>query len=66
MKLRPKDKTVLFLIFLIVILSLIDVFANALSLIPVIGPLLETLQETLNETLQIILASLAGVLAVKR
>lgn len=45
---------VILLIFLIG-LSLLDIFLNTLSLIPVLGNILETLSETVIESIQIVL-----------
>jgi len=42
------------LILFIVILSIIDIFANVFSFIPILGDILETLSETIIEIIQII------------
>jgi len=51
------------LIILIIGLSALDLFANTISLVPVIGDLIETFSETILEVLQILLTILLAILS---
>lgn len=53
-------KTILFFIILV---SIIDIFANVISFIPIIGGILESISETMLEIIQI---GLAGLLVAWR
>lgn len=66
MSTRPKTKIVLTLIGAIILLSIIDVFSNFLSAVPLIGPILESIQESVNEVLQVTLTAILGMVAIKR
>ncbi|MCD4759811.1 hypothetical protein K8R33_02905 [archaeon] len=58
--------SVILIMGLIILVSIIDLFANSISLIPVLGDVLETMSETILEFIQIVLASLLGVMAIKK
>ena len=53
------------LLALIVLLSVLDIFANVLSLIPLIGDLMETISESILEAIQILLATILAIIAVR-
>lgn len=61
------DSKILVIFGFIILLSVIDIFANVVSFIPIIGDLVETASETVLETIQILLTGLLiAVAGVKR
>lgn len=62
---QNRIRLLILLLFLIIGLSFIDIFANAVSAVPFIGDILETASETMLESLQIILTGL-GFFVIKK
>ena len=62
--LKLNKVTIIVMILIAILLSIIDIFANGLNTIPIIGAFLETLSEGIFETLQIIIFSILGINAI--
>jgi hypothetical protein len=61
-----KKTNVILLFGLIVFLSIVDIFMNLFSLIPVIGDIFESLSEVVIEAIQVGLVMLMAVLAGRK
>jgi uncharacterized membrane protein len=58
-----ENKSLFVLFGLIVLISIIDIFANIISFIPVIGDLAETASETVMEAIQLVLVGILAAVA---
>jgi hypothetical protein len=58
--------TIFILVFLIIVLSVVDILANFIGAIPILGDIAETLSETVLESIQVLLTSIIGIIAVRR
>jgi len=60
------DRKLIILFGLIVLLSVIDVAANLISFIPILGDIAETISETVLEVIQLVLVGLGFTFAARR
>ena len=58
--------TIFILVFLIIVISIVDILMNVFGAIPILGGLLETLSETILESIQVLLTSIIGIIAIRR
>jgi len=60
------DKKLVILFGLIILVSVLDIAANLISFIPIIGDIVETMSETVMEIIQLILVGLGFTIAARR
>lgn len=57
--------TIIILVFLVILISILDIAMNFVGTIPILGDIIETLSETVLESLQILITAGIGLIAYK-